>query len=136
MNPTIYLDENVPKKLREGFKSINKSKNEKINISTTALLCGSGTKDEELIEKIGNENNCLVSYDKRMIFQYSHLIKNTHIGLFIIQLPKNYKYWHLVKSLINNWEIIKENSILKKPFICIIKYRTVKPVFDFIDILK
>lgn len=120
----IYIDENLPQQLANGFDILQQPLNVKlknpVSVKSIASVYGRGAKDEEWIPKLGAEEACVVTQDyniKKTRMQYD-LCKEHNLGLFFIKSSKNgLRYIEMIKFLARHWEqIINITQLENKPF--------------------
>lgn len=103
----IYLDENIPRQIAEGFHLLQSLESSRagLNVEVKALVddFGQGCKDEEWIPRIGERECCVITQDfniYRKKAQRELYIQNK-VGIFII-VPKKKKGY----SILGNGENI------------------------------
>lgn len=122
----IYLDENLPKYLAEGFHILQYPEGikNKVDVEVKHLSSdfGFGIKDEDWIPELGKINACIITQDIR-IQRRKHemeLYKKHGVGIFFLR-PITKKtgltIWQMVETLAKRWpEIIKIATEEVRPF--------------------
>lgn len=108
----FFIDENMPSQLAEGLAILEKPNNEGVEIFSIQKEFGRGTKDDDWIPDVGQNNGIVITQDyniQRTRQQYE-LLKKYKVGIFYLRPPGKvgYKYWQMVKTIINHWEEIKD----------------------------
>ena len=120
----IYLDENLPKHLAQGFHILQHPEGLKSNFIIEVRYIPTefniGVKDSEWIPQIGN--SCVITQDIN-INRRKHeleLYRKYKIGMFFLRGPskkKGLNVWQMVEALAKNWpEISRIAFEEKKPF--------------------
>lgn len=123
----IYIDENMPKMLAEGFHILQEPENfrlklkDKIEVKSIANEFGRGALDEEWLPKAGKQNSCIITQDFNInrIRHQRALCEKYNLGMFYFRPPsKNgFSYWQMVQLLTKHWpEIIRTVSKKRRPF--------------------
>ena len=123
---TIYLDENLPPHLAEGFHILQFPEGLKtqrrIEVKYIPIVFGRGVKDVDWIPKVGNEEACVITQDIN-IHRRKHeleLYKKNGIGMFFLKGPskkQGLSIWQMVEALAKNWPEISQKAYTeKKPF--------------------
>lgn len=123
----IYIDENMPRMLAEGFHILQVPENhrlglkDKIEVKSISSEFGKGALDEEWIPMAGKQNSCVITQDYNInrIKHQRALCEKYNLGMFYFRPPsKNgFSYWEMVKLLTKHWpEIIKTVSKQERPF--------------------
>ena len=123
----IYIDENMPPLLADGFNLLQNPENirlrikDKIEVRSIKNEFGSGVLDEDWIPKAGKESACVITQDFNInrIKHQRALCAKYNLGMFYFRPPsKNgFSYWQMVKLLVKHWpEIITVASKSKRPF--------------------
>jgi hypothetical protein len=127
----IYFDENLPPKIARGL-NILKYRDD-IEVLNIVDEFGRGSADEEWIPRVGMEGGVVVTQDRNIhrIRQQRELYKECNLGIFLIKPPSKtgYKYWELVRFIIDRWDMITEmTGRTKRPFGFILKARSFNPI--------
>lgn len=122
----IYLDENMPHHLAEGFQIIQFPEGLKtgLNIEVKFLpdIFGKGSKDIDWIPKIGKEGSCVITQDIDISRRKDELklYKKHKVGIFFLKGPskkKGLSIWEMTQALAKNWDEICKIAITeKRPF--------------------
>ncbi|MDQ3534810.1 MAG: hypothetical protein M3421_04205 [Bacteroidota bacterium] len=115
----IYLDENLPKHLAQGFHILQYPEGKKtgfeIEVKYIPDVFTKGAKDEDWIPKAGSQKACIITQD-RNIHKRKHeleLYRKYKLGFFFLK-GKNKKQglnvWQMVESLAKNWPAIIEKA--------------------------
>jgi len=78
-----------------------------------------GASDVEVLEFVGANGYCLVGRDKNMQYNKPEIetIRRFQVGAFFL-VGKNLSRWEIIKTIINNWELIKATAdTSNRPFI-------------------
>ena len=122
----IYIDENMPKHLADGFHLLQypeglKTGNE-IEVKYIPTEFNVGVKDPEWIPVAGKQGACIITQDVN-ISRRKHeiaLYKEYKLGLFFLRgesKKKGLSIWQMVEAMAKNWpEISKKVYSEKKPF--------------------
>lgn len=122
----IYLDENLPKHLAEGFHTLQYPESLKtgydIYVKYLPTEFDYGVKDPVWIPKLGREEACIITQDIN-INRRKHeleLYQSHGLGIFFlkgISKKKGLSIWQMVEAMAKNWPQICEASISKeRPF--------------------
>ena len=122
----IYLDENMPPHLAEGFHILQYPegyKNKKlIEVRYFPTAFGYGAKDSDWIPEAGKEKACIITQDVN-INRRKHeweLYRKNGLGMFFLRGPskkKGLSIWQMVEALSRNWTEISEKVYNeKRPF--------------------
>lgn len=122
----IYLDENLPKHLAEGFNILQYPEGLKfgynIEVKYIPSAFGRGAKDEDWIPKVGTEKAFVITQDIN-ISRRKHeleLYEKNKIGIFFLRGPskkKGLSIWQMTEALAKNWsEMITKMHKEEKPF--------------------
>lgn len=122
----IYLDENLPRHLAEGFHTLQFPEGFKtghrIEVKYIPTAFGAGAKDVDWIPEIGKEKACVITQDLN-INRRKHeleLFSKHKIGMFFLRGPskkQGLSIWQMVEALAKNWPEIAEKAHKdKKPF--------------------
>ena len=122
----IYLDENLPRHLAEGFHKLQFPEGFKtgyrIEVKYIPTVFGAGAKDVEWIPEIGKEKACVITQDLN-INRRKHELELFHkhkIGMFFLRGPskkQGLSIWQMVEALSKNWpEIAEKVHKDKRPF--------------------
>jgi len=118
----IYIDENLPPQLAEGLNKLqeplNKRNRTDIEIKSIKTVFGEGTKDEDWIPIVGNENGIAITLDFKIqtTRHQKELCENFGLGIFFFS-SKGLNYWQIVKTMIDKWEnILKAIETTKAPY--------------------
>ncbi|WP_200974848.1 hypothetical protein [Echinicola sp. 20G] len=122
----IYLDENMPRHLAEGFHTLQAPEGlktgNKIEVKYIPKEFGLGVKDVDWIPKIGRQKACVITQDIN-INRKSHELKlyqEHRVGMFFLRGPskkKGLSIWEMVQALAKQWPEISKIAIQEpKPF--------------------
>lgn len=122
----IYLDENMPRHLSEGFHTLQYPEGFKtkqlIEVRYIPSIYGAGAKDVDWIPKVGKEKACVITQDIS-INRRKHeleLYRKHKIGMFFLRGPskkQGLSIWQMVEALARNWPEIAEKTYNgKRPF--------------------
>lgn len=122
----IYLDENLPPHLAEGFHILQYPEGfktmQQIEVKYIPTVYGRGAKDEDWIPKVGKEKACVITQDIN-INRRKHeleLYRKQKIGIFFLRGPnkkQGLSIWQMVEALAKNWPAISEKVYKeKRPF--------------------
>jgi hypothetical protein len=111
----IYIDENMPRQLAAGLNELQKPQNVRDNLYLEVLsikeVFGEGERDEDWIPKVGKENGIVITQDFRIQTQkhQKELYKKHGVGILFLNPPAKggFRYWDMVKQLVNRWVEIK-----------------------------
>lgn len=122
----IYLDENIPKYLAEGFNTIQSPEGlktgHKISVESLTDKFKSGAKDFEWIPPVGKEKSCVITQDINITRKKDEieLYQKHGVGLFVLRGPskkQGLSIWDMVQALAKNWPEICQKAIDdKRPF--------------------
>ena len=123
----IYIDENMPLVLAEGFNLLQFPENirlkikDKIEVRSIKKDFGKGALDEDWIPKAGKEGACVITQDYHInrIKHQKALCEKYNLGMFYFRPPSRvgFSYWNMVKLLVKHWpQIVKIASKSKRPF--------------------
>lgn len=132
----IYLDENIPKHLAEGFQILQKPEGLKsgfpVEVRYIPTSFGRGVKDRDWIPELGKQKACVITQDIN-INRRKHeiaLYKENKLGIFFIKGPTKkagLSVWQMVEILAKHWNTItKAVHEDDKPFAYEVSYRRVK----------
>lgn len=122
----IYLDENMPRHLAEGFHTLQFPEGLKtkqlIEVKYIPAVFGYGAKDVNWIPEAGNEKACVITQDIN-INRKKHeleLYKKHQLGMFFLKGPnkkQGLSIWQMVEAMAKNWPEISEKVYKeKRPF--------------------
>lgn len=122
----IFLDENLPKHLAEGFQILQKPEGYRsgyiLEVRYVPEEFGYGSKDQEWIPQAGNLEACVITQDIN-INRRKHemeLYRSHGIGMFFLRGPSRKTglgVWQMLEALAKNWpEISRRASTEKRPF--------------------
>lgn len=122
----IYLDENLPKHLAEGFQVLQYPEGFKsgyqVEVKWIPDEFGRGAKDDEWIPEVGKQKACVITQDMN-INRRKHeleLYRQHKVGMFFLKGPskkQGMSVWEMVQTLAKNWsEIIQVMYEEKRPF--------------------
>tara|TARA_R110002073_G_scaffold243403_1_gene405593 strand:+ start:363 stop:779 length:417 start_codon:yes stop_codon:yes gene_type:complete len=122
----VYLDENMPKHLAEGFHILQYPEGLKQNIEIEVKYIptefGKGCKDEDWLPKVGKQKACVLTQDYN-IHRRKHemeLYKKHNLGMFFLRplsKKRGLSIWQMVETLAKRWpEISRLMQEEKKPF--------------------
>lgn len=123
----IYIDENLPRVLAQGFNILQKPENirlklgDPIDVKSILDEFGSGAQDETWIPQAGKEGACIITQDYQIkrIRHQRELCEKYNLGMFYFRPPSKggFTYWDMVKMMVIHWqEIIEIASREKRPF--------------------
>lgn len=121
----IYVDENMPSVLAEGFdilqEPLNYKLREPIRVKSIKRAFGAGAQDEDWIPKAGEEGACVITQDFniRRIRHQRALCEQYGLGMFYFHPPSKtgFSYWEMLKLMVKHWEEIIRIAIKeKRPF--------------------
>ncbi len=122
---TIFIDENMPHQLAEGFDILQSPRNidskEEIHVRSIKKEFGKGALDEEWIPEAGQLGSCVITQDYNInrIKHQRELCEQFNLGMFYFRPPsKNgFTYWTMLSIMVKHWpEIIQICSREKRPF--------------------
>lgn len=128
----IYIDENMPKHLAEGFQILQFPEGLKtglpIEIKYIPAEFHYGIKDAEWIPKVGKQKACVITQDIN-ITRRKHeleLYEKHQLGVFFLKAAskkKGLSIWQMVEALAKNWlDITQIAHKERKPFSYLIPY--------------
>ena len=122
----IYMDENMPGHLAEGFHIIQFPESIKtqyvIEVKFLPSRFGCGAQDVDWLPVVGSEGSCIITQDKKLSKRKSEieLYKKHKVGIFFMRGPskkQGLKIWDMTQALAKNWDeicrIAKEDT---RPF--------------------
>lgn len=123
----IYIDENLPSVLAEGFNILQDPENQRlqlkdpIEVRSIKKEFGSGAKDEDWIPQAGQQGACVITQDYNInrIKHQRALCEEHNLGMFYFRPPsKNgFSYWDMLQLMVKHWpEITKVVSKKNRPF--------------------
>jgi hypothetical protein len=123
---TIYIDENMPKHLAEGFHILQKPEGIKtgvdIEVKYIPTVFGKGVADEEWIPQVGKEKGFVITQDIN-IGRRKHqieLYQKHGLGMFFLRgtsKKQGLSVWQMVETLTKSWqEITNIINTQKTPF--------------------
>ncbi|MBK6901441.1 MAG: hypothetical protein IPH04_01150 [Saprospirales bacterium] len=110
----IYVDENMPSVLAQGFDILQEPMNHKlkepVRVKSIKEVFGAGTQDEDWIPKAGEEGACVITQDlniRRSKHQRA-LCEQHGLGMFYFHPPSKtgFAYWDMLKLMVKHWEEI------------------------------
>ncbi len=122
----IYLDENLPMHLAEGFQIIQAPENLKsgydISVAHITSVFSKGIKDEEWIPKLKAQRACVITQDLN-IQRRQHeltLYRQYELGMLFLRGPskkQGMSVWQIVQTLAKHWlEITRIAMEEQRPF--------------------
>ncbi len=122
----IYLDENLPRHLAEGFQIIQAPENLKsgydITVTHITSVFYKGIKDEEWIPKLKAQRACVITQNLN-IQRRQHeltLYRQYKLGMFFLRgasKKQGMSVWQMVQTLAKYWpEIIRISMEEDRPF--------------------
>lgn len=132
----IYLDENIPKHLAEGFEILQKPEGFKsgypVEVRYIPTSFGRGAKDCDWIPELGKQKACVITQDIH-INRRKHevaLYNENKVGIFFIRAASKkagLSVWQMVEILAKHWNTItKAVHEDEKPFAYQVSYREIK----------
>jgi hypothetical protein len=123
----IYIDENMPTVLAEGFHLLQAPENlrlklkDPIEVKSIKKEFGVGAKDEDWIAQAGQQGACVITQDYNInrIKHQRALCEKYKLGMFYFRPPSKggFTYWHMLELLVKHWpEIINKASRQQRPF--------------------
>lgn len=122
----IYLDENMPPHLAEGFQIIQAPEGLKSNLNTEVKFLpdsfGNGSKDVDWIPQIGKEGSCVITQDINISRRKDELalFEKHKVGMFFLKGPskkQGLSIWEMTQALAKNWdEICQIATTEDRPF--------------------
>lgn len=123
----IYIDENMPSVLAQGFNLLQAPENirlklkDLIEVKSIKKEFGEGAKDEDWIPQAGKQRACVITQDYNInrIKHQRALCEKYNLGMFYFRPPSKsgFTYWHMLEMLVKHWpEIIKKASWEERPF--------------------
>lgn len=130
---TIYLDENLPKHLAEGFQILQQPESLKTGIEIEVKFLPAefdyGAKDFDWIPVVGKQEACVITQDIN-INRKKHeleLYRKHGVGMFFLRGPskkQGLSIWQMVEALARNWsDITKAVQNQQRPFAFEIKLK-------------
>lgn len=124
---TIYLDENLPPVLAEGFNVLQAPLSSKlgngvtIKVRSIRKIFGSGVVDEDWIPKLNSGKDVVITQDYNInrIREQRVLCEQHGLGMIYFRPPsKNgFSYYDMLKMLVKHWPEIVEKAVKeKRPF--------------------
>ena len=134
----IYIDENLPSVLAEGFDLLQHPENlrlrlkDPIEVRSIKKEFEEGVKDEDWIPQAGQQGACVVTQDYNInrIKHQKALCEKHNLGMFYFRPPsKNgFSYWDMLQLMVKHWPaIVKIVSKKKRPFSFKITSRSSSP---------
>lgn len=123
----IYIDENMPQLLAEGFNILQTPENFRLNlrepIEVRSIITdfNVGIKDEDWIPLAGERGACVITQDIN-IQRTKHqreLCERYGLGMFYFRPPSKvgFGYWDMLTLMVKHWpEIVRIASKQKRPF--------------------
>lgn len=121
----IYLDENLPPHLAEGFDVLQQPENLKtgysIKVAYIPTLFGRGAKDVEWLPKLESQS-CVITQDANInrVKHEMELYRKHGIGMFFLRganSKQGLSVWDMVQALAKNWpKICKIAHEEERPF--------------------
>jgi len=122
----IYLDENMPKHLAEGFHILQYpeglKQNFELEVKYLPNVFGYGCQDEDWIPQVGEQQACVLTQDFN-IHRRKHemeLYKKHKLGMFFMRplsKKKGMTIWQMVETLAKKWpEISRHIREEERPF--------------------
>lgn len=110
----IYFDENFSPHFIRGLALIQKGRpSEGIEIKSIKDEFEAGTPDETWIPKVAQQHGIVVTQDLnlyRLRHQWEQC-QHYKLGIFFLKpQKKGWKYWDIIKVLINNWTQIQDKA--------------------------
>jgi len=122
----LYIDENMPKHLAEGFNILQIPENIKngteFKVEYLPDVYGYGAKDVDWIPELGKDSSCIITQDINITRRKDELeiYRKSKIGLFLLKgssKKKGLSVMEMIQALSKNWEEICKYSLEeKKPF--------------------
>lgn len=113
----IYMDENMPRHLAEGFHILQFPEGFKtkqlIEVKYIPAVFGAGAKDIDWIPKVGNEKACVITQDIS-INRRKHeleLYRKHKLGMFFLRGPsrkQGLSIWQMVEAMAKKWPAISQ----------------------------
>lgn len=124
---TIFLDENLPPALAEGFNVLQQPENfrlqlaDPIEVKSIKKVFGKGVADEYWIPQVGVLGACSFTQDFNIhrIAHQRRLCIKYNLGMIYLRPPSKtgYSYWEMVQLMVKHWhEIIQIVSKEERPF--------------------
>jgi|SRR5690625_642419 len=134
----IYMDENIPKHLAEGFHILQNPEGIKsgypLKVKYIPTDFGKGALDKDWIPKLGELKACVITRDLN-INRRKHeieLYKKSEIGVFFLKgasKKAGLSVWEMVKILSKHWnDISKAVHENNRPFAYEVTYRKLKRI--------
>ena len=122
----IYLDENMPRHLAQGFNTLQFPESFKtkqlIEVKYIPDVYGAGAKDVDWIPEVGKEKACVITQDIN-INRRKHeleLYRKHKVGMSFLKGPskkRGLSIWQMVEAMARNWpEISQKVYWEKRPF--------------------
>lgn len=122
----VYLDENMPRHLAEGFHTLQFPEGFKtkqlIEVKYIPTVYGWGAKDIDWIPEAGNENACVITQDisiNRRKHEWD-LYRKHKLGIFYLKglsKKQGLSIWQMVEAMAQNWPAITQKVYEeKRPF--------------------
>lgn len=122
----IYVDENMPRHLAEGFHILQLPEGLKLGVEVEVKYIptafGKGVKDDDWIPTIGKQEGCVITQDIH-INRRKHemqLYREYGLGVFFLRgtsRKKGMSVWQMVEALASHWPDVVQASINeKRPF--------------------
>lgn len=102
----IYIDENLPSVLAEGFDVLQAPENKRLRLKDPIIVrsikreFGQGIKDEDWIPQAGGQGACVITqdYNIKRIKHQRKLCEEHSLGMFYFRPPsKNgFSYWDML----------------------------------------
>jgi hypothetical protein len=130
---TIYIDENLPHTLAEGFdllqRPLTKGLPTEIAVKSIKKTFGQGIADEEWIPLAGQSAACGITQDFKIqnVRHQRALIEQYKLGMIYLRPPgkKGLSYWEIVEILTHHWpELVQIISKEPRPFYYELKPRS------------
>lgn len=119
----IYIDENFPHHLADGFdifqQHLNSKEKIQIKIISIKTAFGKGVKDEVWIPIVGKERGIVITQDLKIqtTRHQNELYKKHGLGVFFFKSPSGgYTFWDMVDQLVKRLPEIKKRSTDNRPF--------------------
>ncbi|WP_417889155.1 hypothetical protein [Xanthomarina gelatinilytica] len=122
---TVYLDENMPKHLAEGFNIIQNPENLKhgrqaITVKFLPDVYGFGTDDIDWIPLVGKEGAFVITQDIHITKRKDEIeaYQKCGVGLFLLKgtsKKSTLSVWEMTQALAKNWEAMVKVMLTEKP---------------------
>jgi hypothetical protein len=109
----IFFDENFSKYLATGISELQKGmRHEGIEVLHLTQHFDKGVADEKWIPEIAKMHGIIITQDTRIARTGSlwKLCTDYKLGIFFVKPSKSYKYWDIVRFIINKWAAIKDKA--------------------------